>query len=34
VEIETDDGRDIGVIHFDLMDDLSSGARSFFVDRH
>jgi len=34
VEIETDDGRDIGVIHFRLMDDLSSGARSFFVDRH
>ncbi len=34
VEIETDDGRDIGVIHFDLMNDLSSGARSFIVDRH
>jgi hypothetical protein len=34
VEIETDDGRDIGVIHFDLMNDFSSGARSFFVDRH
>ena len=33
VEIETDDGRDIGVVHFDLMNDLSSGVRSFFVDR-
>jgi len=34
VEIETDDGRDIGVINFDLMNDLSSGARSFSVDRY
>lgn len=34
VEIETGDGRDIGVIHFDLADDRSSGARSFSVDRH
>lgn len=34
VEIETEDGRDIGVIHFELFEDLSSGARSFFVDRH
>jgi hypothetical protein len=33
VEIETDDGRDIGVIKFDLLDDLSTEARSFFVDR-
>ncbi|MGH9867967.1 MAG: DUF2914 domain-containing protein [Candidatus Polarisedimenticolia bacterium] len=33
VEIETDDGRDIGIIHFDLVNDLSSGERSFFVDR-
>lgn len=34
VEIETDDGRDIGIIYFDLVNDLSSGARNFFVDRH
>lgn len=34
VEIETDDGREIGIIHFDLIADLSSGARTFFVDRH
>ncbi len=34
VEIETDDGRDIGIIHFDLVSDLSSGARNFLVDRH
>ena len=34
VEIETDDGRDIGVIHFDLVSDLSTGARNFLVDRH
>lgn len=33
VEIEADDGRDIGIIHFDLVNDLSSGARTFFVDR-
>jgi len=33
VEIETDDGRDIGIIYFDLVNDLSSGARNFFVDR-
>jgi len=32
VEIETGDGRDIGIIGFDLVDDLSSGARSFAVD--
>ena len=34
VEIETDDGRDIGIIQFDLVDDLSAGARTFFVDRY
>jgi len=34
VEIETEDGRDIGTIRFDLFNDLSSGARSFFVDRY
>ena len=34
VEIETGDGRDIGIIHFDLFDDLSSGGRIFSVDRH
>ena len=33
VEIETDDGRDIGIIYFDLVNDLSTGARSFFIDR-
>ena len=33
VEIETEDGRDIGTIHFDLFDDPSSGERSFSVDR-
>jgi hypothetical protein len=33
VEIETEDGRDIGVIHFNLFDDSSAGERSFFVDR-
>jgi len=33
VEIETGDGRDIGVIHFDLFNDLSSGARNFLIDR-
>jgi len=33
VEIETGDGRDIGVIHFDLVNDLSTGERSFSVDR-
>lgn len=33
VEIETGDGRDLGVIHFDLVDDLSTTAREFLVDR-
>jgi hypothetical protein len=33
VEIETEDGRDIGTIHFDLFDDPSSEERSFRVDR-
>lgn len=33
VAIETEDGRDIGVIRFDLFDDLTSGARRFLVDR-
>jgi len=33
VEVETEDGRDIGVIHFELVDDPSSGARTFSVDR-
>lgn len=33
VEIETDDGRDIGIIKFDLVSDLSSGERTFHVDR-
>lgn len=33
VEIETADGRDIGVIHFDLVSDATSGARTFLVDR-
>ncbi|MGH9867974.1 MAG: DUF2914 domain-containing protein [Candidatus Polarisedimenticolia bacterium] len=33
VEIETDDGRDIGIIDFDLFENLSSGERTFFVDR-
>lgn len=33
VEIETEDGRDIGVIHFDLMNDPSSEERIFSVDR-
>jgi len=32
VEIETADGRDIGTIHFDLADDLSTGERTFFTD--
>lgn len=34
VEIETADGRDIGVIHFDLVTDLSSGERPFNVDHY
>ena len=34
VEIETEDGRDIGVIYFNLIDDFSSGARIFSVDRY
>ena len=33
VEIETNDGRDIGIIYFDLVNDLTSGARNFIVDR-
>jgi hypothetical protein len=33
VEIETEDGRDIGVIKFDLFDDPSSEERTFTVDR-
>jgi len=33
VEVETYDGRDIGVIHFNLIDDLTSGVRDFLVDR-
>jgi hypothetical protein len=33
VEIETDDGRDIGTIYFSLVNDLSTEARNFFVDR-
>lgn len=33
VEIETEDGRDIGVIKFNLMNDPSSGERTFSVDR-
>jgi hypothetical protein len=33
VEIETGDGRDIGIIQFDLANDLSTAARTFFVDR-
>jgi DUF2914 family protein len=34
VEVETDDGRDIGVIHFDLVNDLSTNVRDFAIDRH
>jgi hypothetical protein len=33
VEIETEDGRDIGVIKFNLTSDSSSGERTFSVDR-
>jgi len=33
VEIETEDGRDIGHIGFDLFEDLTTGSRSFLVDR-
>jgi hypothetical protein len=33
VEIETEDGRDMGVIHFNLRADPSTGPRSFAVDR-
>ena len=33
VEIETGDGRDIGIIQFDLVNDDSTEARTFFVDR-
>ena len=32
VDIETADGRDIGVIHFNLIEDLTTGARAFLVD--
>jgi hypothetical protein len=34
VEIETEDGRDIGIIHFDLFDDPSTDPRTFFVERY
>jgi len=34
VEIETDDGRDIGIIDFNLVNDLSSEARNFLVERY
>lgn len=34
VEIETEDGRDIGTIQFKLVNDLSSEARIFLVDRY
>ncbi|HEV8335447.1 MAG TPA: DUF2914 domain-containing protein [Candidatus Polarisedimenticolia bacterium] len=33
VEIELEDGRDMGVIHFNLRDDPSAGERTFAVDR-
>jgi len=33
VEIETEDGRDMGVIHFNLRHDASTGTRIFAVDR-
>ena len=33
VEVETEDGRDLGVIKFDLTADLSTGDREFLVDR-
>jgi hypothetical protein len=33
VEVETDDGRDLGVIHFDLISDVSSDVREYKTDR-
>ena len=33
VEVETDDGRDLGVIHFDLISDASSDVREYKTDR-
>ena len=33
VEVETDDGRDLGVIHFDLISDASSEVREYKTDR-
>ena len=33
VEVETDDGRDLGVIHFDLISDASADVREYKTDR-